>query len=385
MLIFSTFALNGWAQDEYIINESFSNITGINYNSTSYGDWTIFSCYYAYYSGTNSPALRLTLSSNKEYGYATSKIFNYAGDVVLSLTYAKVVEKNSAFTIIINNGGVFEDHTTQKSFPVNGTKNSYIPISLRIIGTTPNTSITFILQGNDPVGIDDVKVKKDGFTLVELISNDDFPTANNNKTIDVSTLRTLTGGIWNTLCLPFDLTMEDMKLALGEGRDIKMRTFSSYADKVMTFAEATAVSAGTPFLIKLNTTVVNPTFHAVTVKNTTAQTVTSNGVSFVGTYSPVPLNINGTNLFITKNNTLALPAEGMNIMNGLRAYIVVPEDFDSSGARLMMDDGETTAVSELVPSTEGAKPEATYDLKGQRVENGRRGLYVINGKLTLVK
>ena len=71
-------------------------------------------------------------------------------------------------------------------------------------------------------------------------------------------------------------------------------------------------------------------------------------------------------------------------MKGLRAYIVVPENFDSSGARLMMD-GETTAVSELVPSTERAKPEAAYNLKGQRVKNGRRGLYVINGKLTLVK
>ena len=101
-------------------------------------------------------------------------------------------------------------------------------------------------------------------------------------------------------------------------------------------------------------------------------------------YSPVELATDGTNIFITRDNTLALPAAGKNTMNGLRAYIVVPENFDSSSARLLMDDGETTAISDLAPSVVPT-PKAIYNLNGQRVENVRRGLYVVNGKLTFVK
>ena len=229
-------------------------------------------------------------------------------------------------------------------------------------------------------------VRKAGYCLRERLNNDKF-IENHDNVIDVNTERTLTGGIWNTLCLPFDVTMADMVLALGDNQDIQLRTFSSYADNVMTFVNAneTTIPAGTPFLIKLNTTVTDPTFHAVTISDTEAQSIGSEGsVQFVGTYSPVALAINGTNLFITKNNTLAQPASGMNTMYGLRAYIVVPENFDLSGARLLMDDGEATAISNLAPSAVPT-PKATYNLNGQRVENVRRGLYVVNGKLTLVK
>ena len=394
MLIFSTFALNGWAQDEYILNEDFSEYPSNNPNLSEFHNWKVKGCTQGMNGNWSNYALKVENYKNgnkTEIGYAITPALSYAGDVRLSFNYARgSTQRNSIIDITIQNSGTFEDGLITNSIPVtDGSQATFYSKSYNILNTTEATTIMFSEhETNNTFAIDNVKVTK-----IPVISLTESDNNNNDKTIEdndenvvmVEMSRTLTGGIWNTLCLPFDVTMDDMKLALGEGQDIKMRTFSSYADKVMTFAEATAVSAGTPFLIKLSTTVVNPTFHAVTVKNTTAQTVTSNGVSFVGTYSPVPLNINGTNLFITKNNTLALPAEGMNIMNGLRAYIVVPEDFDSSGARLMMDDGETTAVSELVPSTERTHPEATYNLKGQRVKNSRRGLYVINDKLTLVK
>lgn len=392
MLIFSTFALNGWAQDEYIINEDFSGLI-ISGNTRTCGEWSLSEgCVMGLNVTESNKALRIEniiVNSKKYIGYANTGKLNFSGYVYLTFDYARGANRNTIFNLTIENGGTFNDNTTSKSITVTSgnQRETFNNTNFLIRDVTEQTTIKFSESAVDHTFvIDNVKVTKiPEISLIETTNNESTLTYNLNKTVTVNLARTLTGGIWNTLCLPFDVTMEDMKLALGEGQDIKMRTFNDYADKVMTFTETTTITAGTPFLIKLNTTVVNPTFHAVTVKNTTAQTVTSNGVSFVGTYSPVPLNINGTNLFITKNNTLALPAEGMNIMNGLRAYIVVPENFDSSGARLMMDDGETTAVSELAPSTERAKSEAAYSLKGQRVENGRRGLYVINGKLTLVK
>lgn len=400
-ILFCSTAKIGWGQgtSNTIFEDDFSSLSSINnsYPVTSLTNWrTFLYCKRSFNINLSNPALRIERERQKSptpvEGYATTDALYYIGDAYLSFSHAHTAkDKPTKAKVILSEDAVFKE-TNSNCIEVD--VSSYMTTrfnstTLHILNISNNTTITFQSTSDDYYAIDNVKVTK--IPVISLTESDD--NNNNDKTIEnnnenvvmVEMSRTLTGGIWNTLCLPFDVTMEDMKLALGEGQNIKMRTFSSYADKVMTFAEATAVSAGTPFLIKLNTTVVNPTFHAVTVKNTTAQTVTSNGVSFVGTYSPVPLNTNGTNLFITKNNTLALPAEGMNIMNGLRAYIVVPEDFDSSGARLMMDDGETAAVSELVPSTEEAKPEAIYNLKGQRVEDGRRGLYVINGKLTLVK
>lgn len=391
-------------QEQYIINEDFSEFIipqGIVWTqgSKTINNWELLYCSIHNNYQTNNSSLKIegySSGNNFTKGYAITPEVHLDQeeliDAYLSFKCAKTdkSKKNVTVKVSILSHGQFEDNNSSERIVNVDEHTSAAEISTNnfLITNIQNSSkVKFeVTESNKYVTIDEVIITRlPSFTVDENVDNTSTLTANADKTVTVNLARTLTGGIWNTLCLPFDVTMEDMKLALGEGLDIKMRTFSSYADKVMTFAEATAVSAGTPFLIKLNTTVENPTFHAVTVKNTTAQTVTSNGVSFVGTYSPVPLNINGTNLFITKNNTLALPAEGMNIMNGLRAYIVVPENFDSSGARLMMDDGETTAVSELAPSTEGVKPEATYNLKGQHVKNGRRGLYVINGKLTLVK
>ena len=386
-LIMCGASASAWADDDVIINESFSNITSIGYNSTSYGDWTIFSCYWAQSANSNSPAIRLTFSSSNQYGYATSKEFEYSGDVELSFSYAKVVSSNSSFRVIINNGGVFDNYQTSKTYDVLGTKDLYKPITLNIIGTTRNTTITFILNSEQPVGIDDVIVRKMGYTLDQSLNNNDFYIANNEKTIDVNTTRTLTGSIWNTMCLPFDVTMDDLVLALGDNQDIRLRTYSSYdtTQKIMYFEEVdnnATIIAGTPFLIKLNTTVVNPTFHVVTIKNTAASSVTHNSVSFVGTYSPVDLNIDGTHLFITTDGTVAKPGDDtQNHLKGLRAYIEVPSG-TTTPSRLNIDD-ETVDIQQI--DSDNDYSTVVYDLKGLRLERPKKGLCIKDGKLIFIK
>ncbi|MBR6194749.1 MAG: hypothetical protein IKQ58_04695 [Prevotella sp.] len=193
-------------------------------------------------------------------------------------------------------------------------------------------------------------------------------------------MRTLTGGIWNTLCLPFNVAKSDLEQTLGQ--DVQLRTFRGYADNVMAFTPANEIPAGTPFLIKLNTTVENPTFHAVTISHAQAATVTFGDVSFVGTYSPVDLKTDGTELFITKNNTLSVPAETTNTMNGLRAYIRVPGTFNPSAARLAID--EPTAIPAMNADRLG-RSAAVYDLNGRQVAHPRRGLYIVGNRLTFIK
>ena len=204
--------------------------------------------------------------------------------------------------------------------------------------------------------------------------------------MNVKTCRTLTGGIWNTLCLPFNVTKATMEAALGPSQDIQMRTFSSYADNVMTFAvvaDDAVIEAGTPFLIKLNTTVDNPTFNSVTISNTAAQAINNNGVSFVGTYSTTTLNADGTHLFITTAGKLAIPTSDGTTMKGMRAYISVPEDmkFSVNETRLVFNDINDDEPSSVQTPTQKKTPSAIYNLNGQRLKQPRKGLNIIDGKL----
>ena len=271
--------------------------------------------------------------------------------------------------------------------------------SIKIINAITSSTVMFTTKDLIAVGIDDVEVTKLGeITLNEAIDNDGaIESNNNNKTITVNTRRTLRAGIWNTMCLPFDVNMSTMEAALGEDQNIQMRTYCDYENNVMKFEEATEVSAGTPFLVKINSEKENPTFSGVTISNTPAQIINNNGVKFVGTYSPVDLATDGTDLFITISNTLARPKTdtGANHMNGLRAYIQVPSPTFAS-TRLALGD-ETTGIGDArwvngegaegasLLNAEKVNGEEAFNLAGQRIGKRTKGLCIINGKLMFNK
>lgn len=389
LLLCST-AVCGWGQDEYIINENFSDYPSNNPNLTEYHNWKVRGCTQGMNGNWSNYALKVEnykYDNKTEIGYAITPALGYVGDVYLTFNYARGASRTTTIDITIQNAGTFEDGQITSSIQItDGSQAAFYSKSYNILNTTEATTIMFSESAVDNTfAIDNVKVTK----IPEIILKDSLDNSGVLPTGDpllatVNTHRTLIGGIWNTLCLPFDVTMSDMVLALGKNQNIQLRTFSSYEANVLTFANAneTTIPAGTPFLVKLNTTVKNPTFHAVTISNTDARTVTSNGVSFVGTYSPKTLLTNGTNLFLTTRNTLSIPASGTNTMNGLRAYFVVTGDITPAATRIAIDD-ETTA---LQPATVTQRqPTGTYDLSGQRILHSRHGLYVVDGRLTFVK
>jgi len=202
--------------------------------------------------------------------------------------------------------------------------------------------------------------------------------------VDVATRRTLRGGIWNTLCLPFDVYRGDLYTAIGVAQGVTMTTYSSCSDNVMTFSDVGGgtVAAGTPFLMKCDRDSVNPTFRAVTIKTATPQSVLYNGVSFKGCFGPTPLNTDGTDLFLGTDNFLYSPASGTNTLGGLRAYIHF-EGADPARLVLSFEDSPTM-IRERVAERRDNAP-AVYTLQGQRVATPMRGLYVSEGKKFVVK
>lgn len=372
----------GMAQEK-LIDEDFTNLT------MPPTTWTTLYCtILTSVGGKDVNILRIEKNSTSGTikGYAITPILNYVGDVILSFKYAKTSDKSSQLKLSIDNGASFCDNNNPSTTLAisNHINNGLRQTCYLIKGVTATSKIKFALDSDNYFAIDDVVVTKD--ILGENADNQYYIAAHEGNTTDVQTTRTLIGGIWNTLCLPFNVTKATMEAALGPSQDIQMRTFSSYADNVMTFAvvaDDAVIEAGTPFLIKLNTTVTNPTFKSVTISNTAAQTINNNGVSLVGTYSTTTLNANGTHLFITTDGKLAIPTSDGTTMKGMRAYISVPSALAStvSGARLVFNDINDDEPSGIQTITRKKPSTAIYNLNGQRLQQPRKGLNIIDGKL----
>lgn len=374
-LFICSFTVSSWGQ-EPILSEDFNSFE--NGELIAIDGWDFKYCYgrtSAYWS-TKILTIQDYVSGSSDKGYAKTPPLNYSGKAVLSFKYCAAASNSTAtITISVSNGTIDGEQSVNVS-----SSNQTLTQKTYNLTLNQESIITFAHTSKAYAAIDDILIVPDGILLSESTNNSSTIEENATKTVTVNTVRTLTGGIWNTLCLPFDVTKSDLEQTLGQ--DVQLRTFTGYADNVMTFTPADEIPAGTPFLIKLNTTVVNPTFHAVTISNADAQTVTYNDVSFVGTYSRVDLETDGTELFITKNNTLSVPAATTNTMNGMRAYIRVPGNFNPSAARLAID--EPTAIP-AINADRPAHSAAVYDLSGRRVEHPRSGLYIVDSRLTFIK
>jgi len=202
-------------------------------------------------------------------------------------------------------------------------------------------------------------------------------------TSDVTLTRTLTKGIWNTMCLPFDVT-PDM-IGCNANAELRTLTSSNEGDFVFNKEENTVV-AGTPFLVKVSADVTNPTFSSVTVKDVQPKTVGNASYQFCGTYSPIDLNTDGTHVFLGIDQKFHTPLTNGNCMNGLRAYFIVPKpDGTTTNARIAIYD-EPSAIHDLSTSA-APKHSGCYDLTGRRHDAKQlsTGLYIRDGRKFYVK
>lgn len=374
-IMLCTIAVRGWAQ-EPILSENFDSFN--NNQAIAIEGWDFKYCWSRTFGIWTTKVLTIQdyVEGSSDKGYAKTPPLNYSGKAVLSFKYCATASNSTAtIKISVSNGTIDGEQFVNVS-----SSNQTLTQKTYNLTLNQGSIITFAHTSKAYAAIDDILIVPDGILLSESTSNSSTIEENATKTVTVNTVRTLTGGIWNTLCLPFDVAKSDLEQTLGQ--DVQLRTFTGYADNVMAFTPANEIPAGTPFLIKLNTTVENPTFHAVTISDTPAATVTFGDVSFIGTYSPVDLETDGTELFITKNNTLSVPAATTNTMNGMRAYIRVPGTFNPSAARLAID--ESTAIPAMNADRPG-RSAAVYDLSGRQVAHPRCGLYIVDNRLTFIK
>lgn len=199
--------------------------------------------------------------------------------------------------------------------------------------------------------------------------------------VKVQLTRTLSKDYWNTFCVPFPMTTEQIAATFGEGT--KVTEYASTEGTTLNFTEATAITAGVPYLIKPANTTANPAIEGVTIAADDAQEEGST-YKFIGIYSPKALATDGSELFIGTDSKLYSPAADKNTINGMRAYLKVPAG--TKGARLNILGEMVTAIDGV--SLNGNDEVKVFNLKGQRVGNTTKGLakgiYVVNGKKMVI-
>ncbi len=185
---------------------------------------------------------------------------------------------------------------------------------------------------------------------------------------------------WNTICMPFALTSDYLTAIFGEGW--KAYEFKSYTDGVLGFDKATTFYACYPYIIY----VAEAAEHAdgvilnnVPVKADVAKYDLRDDAKFQGTYDPIAApNMEGLWGVTTEGKI----AKGTNTawMKGFRAYFELP---DGANARLSFFD-DATGITTIIGADE-LNDDKAYNLSGQRVQNPKKGLYIINGKKVVMK
>ena len=204
--------------------------------------------------------------------------------------------------------------------------------------------------------------------------------------------RTLSSDYWNTLCLPFGMTAEQVEATFGAGT--KITEFNGTVEgTTMMFDNATAIEAGKPYLIKPARTTANPTIEGVALSSAGPATIESTNVSgyaFVGTYSPATIEADGTDLFISTDGSVKKPssADGTaNRIKGMRAYISIPAGTDAKMVKLSFD-GSLMGIEDI-DSCDNADSGRIYSLGGQYVGDNAdslpKGIYIRNGKKIIIK
>ena len=252
-------------------------------------------------------------------------------------------------------------------------------------------------------------------TLYDNSSNSSTLQTYNGKSADAITLsgRTLyKGGMWNTLCLPFDVEIETSPLV---GATAKYLNNATFAEGTLTLEFKDVVSytsggsthtylqAGTPYFIKWTTVgdpIQNPKFSYCFLASTEPTDITFDGVlTFRGNYNPLSISTKGDNtkLYLADDNTISYP-KGATTIGAFQAYFQLADGItadESSVAnvdgityiKLKLGNGIATGITNTDFTDDTDKADVWYSIDGCRLTGKptQKGIYINKGKRIIIK
>ena len=210
-------------------------------------------------------------------------------------------------------------------------------------------------------------------------------------------------GSWNTLCLPFNVTLAGSPLEGAVARPLTEGGISGTTLN-LTFGEAvTELVAGTPYIIKWDggDDIVSPVFSGVTIDATvhpydSGEADGDQRVRFTGTYSSMEFaDTDNSILLMGGENMLYYPTTGAGL-GAQHAYFKIGGDGAKArritGFSIDFGDSETTGIISAEANsslfTIHSSLSDWYTIDGRKL-NGKkptqRGIYINNGKKVVIK
>lgn len=202
-------------------------------------------------------------------------------------------------------------------------------------GSVEIKSVFFPADGNYTIRLANVNNYADGYltalsaakqdvvVLDEAATNNSVLTANYNVTKNFILKRTFKGGMYNTICLPFEIGSQGtMESIFGVGYElVKLSDATISPEGVLTVEVENSVTLehGVPYFIKPAADIVNPVFNNRKIKDTEMSDFSRGDVDFVGTFIKDEIPASEYNLFLGENNLLYFPMANTPI-KGYRAY-----------------------------------------------------------------
>ena len=280
--------------------------------------------------------------------------------------------------------------------------SAYVYFSSEDIGLTPTYSVETDVPVLPVMGLDVDQDATPFLALEDADDNTDLLDDHDGKTgcnIVLADRILYKDASWNTLCLPFDLTIANSPL---DGDNVQAKTLSSATITGTTlnidFTDAPAtIPAGTPFVIKWDNTGVNLTdaqlvFPQVTI-NKTPTPVEQADIDFIGSYVPTVVGANGDNtmLYLGADNKLYWP-NGAWTLGAQRAYFSLKNGFcatdaevgnavkefnisfgnDATGIMVLNADGKSDGKSGVWYSVDGRRISGKPTMKGVYINKGKK-------------
>lgn len=204
---------------------------------------------------------------------------------------------------------------------------------------------------------------------------------------DITLNRTLVADKWNTLCVPFAISEEEIKANFGKGTLVEK--LDAVNGNTVNFADATSIEAGVPYLIKPTVAGTTYTFYGKEVSADAPKTEGNADVTFQGIYSPTDITNNDTvkAAGVTEGGKVLFVNPGSKT-KAFRCFFTIRDNASITPAMLKISiKGVETAINSIVMDNSNATDNAVYNLQGQRVNGNSltKGIYIKNGKKFAVK
>ena len=266
---------------------------------------------------------------------------------------------------------------TTESITINGASSEGFITNISFSGN--DAMVTYENGTQQTIDMAGLSIDFDYVALLDDADDDQTSTMMNTfggKEVNVELSRPIASGQWNTLCVPFNMSAEQIESVFGAGTSVAV--FSNAENDVVNFSTANEITAGIPCILYPANTVNKISLSNIPLKNFLAPgSVKSTDYTFVGTLATT--SPAGTIFYFANGNQIKkLTADGS--IKAFRAY------FASNGqeARLFSVDGIITAINTIKDEIQPDNSPA-YNISGQRVSKDYKGIVIKNGKKAIIQ